>query len=424
MIKYLLLLAYLVFSFPALAQDMVRARQAIADLTAPQFHGRGYVQEGDKLAAAYIRGRFEALGLQALTPGYYQPFTLAVNRFPGQLSLQLDNRPLVPGRDFIAQAASGSGAFKGEVLLLDTLVFSQPEAGERFFRRKIKNKVLVLPRKFYEHLNRLPTAWHQQLNGICAVVLLVPGKLTATLAPRQAPWPVLEVQQAAWPTAVRQVSGRVDAVLDTHYPTQNVLAYIPGSALPDSFLVVTAHYDHLGRQGREVLFPGANDNASGTAMLLELAAWYAQPGNRPRYSMAFMAFGAEEAGLVGSAYYAQNPVFPLSRIRFLLNLDLLGAGEEGLMVVNGRILEKEFRLLSQLNGQHHYLPQIKSRGKAANSDHHHFTEKGVPAFFFYTLGGPRAYHDPQDTAANLPLSHFSQVFRLITDFFQTLYRYQ
>jgi Zn-dependent M28 family amino/carboxypeptidase len=199
-----------------------------------------------------------------------------------------------------------------------------------------------------------------------------------------------------------------------------VLAFIAGSAQPDSFLVLTAHYDHLGRQGREVLFPGANDNASGTAMLLELAAWYAQPRNRPRYSIAFMAFGAEEAGLVGSAFYTQHPLFPLSHIRFLVNLDLLGAGDEGLMVVNGRILEQEFNLLHQLNTRHHYLPLIKGRGKAANSDHYHFTEKGVPAFFFYTLGGPAAYHDPQDLAATLPLSGFTGVFWLIKDFFKVL----
>ena len=90
------------------------------------------------------------------------------------------------------------------------------------------------------------------------------------------------------------------------------------------------------------------------------------------------------------------------------------------MVVNGRILEQEYNLLHQLNTRHHYLPQIKSRGKAANSDHYHFSEKGVPAFFFYTLGGPSAYHDPQDLAATLPLSGFTGVFRLIKDFFKVV----
>lgn len=416
---YLLLLLALFIAVAGRAQDMARVRQTIAELTAPHMHGRGYVQQGDKIAAEFIRQRFRELGLQPLAPEYYQAFTLPVNRFPGKLSLQADGRLLVPGRDFIAHAASGSGSVAGQVLLLDTLIFSRPEAGESFFRKPLRRQVLVLPRKFYPQLSRLPEAWRRRLETVEAVILLVPGKLTATIAADQAPWPVLEVRQQSWPPAARAVSLQVDASLD-HYPTQNVLAYIPGSAQPDSFFVISAHYDHLGRQGQELLFPGANDNASGTAMLLELAAWYAQPQNRPRYSLAFMAFGAEEAGLVGSAFYTHNPVFPLSRIRFLLNLDLLGAGDEGLMVVNGRILEKEFHLLTRLNEQHGYLPQIKSRGKAANSDHYHFTEKGVPAFFFYTLGGPKAYHDPEDQAATLPLSRFPQVLRLITTFLQAL----
>jgi aminopeptidase YwaD len=417
--KKLFLFSLLALSFTSQAQDMSRARQTIADLAAPQMHGRGYVQEGDKHAAAYIRQRFRDLGLQALGPDYFQPFTFPVNRFPDKLSLQVDSRNLVPGQDFIAHAASGSGSVSGDVLLLDTLVFSQATAGERFFRQKLANKILVLPRKYYAQLNRLPDAWQRKVGQVKAVILLVPGKLTASLAAHQAPWPVLEVRQPSWPPAARAVSLQVDATLGPYW-TQNVLAYIAGSVQPDSFLVLTAHYDHLGRQGRDVLFPGANDNASGTAMLLELAAWYAQPHNRPHYSIAFMAFGAEEAGLVGSAYYTQHPLFPLSHIRFLVNLDLLGAGDEGLMVVNGRILEKEFSLLTQINAQHHYLPQIKSRGKAANSDHYHFTEKGVPAFFFYTLGGPSAYHDPEDLAATLPLSRFSGVFQLITAFLQAL----
>lgn len=417
--KHIFLLLALLIAAAGQAQDMARVRHTISELTAPHMHGRGYVQQGDKIAAAFIRQRFRELGLQPLAPDYYQPFTLPVNRFPGRLSLQTDGRPLVPGQDFIAHAASGSGSVSGLVLLLDTLVFTRPEAGESFFRKSLRNQVLVLPRKFYPQLHHLPEAWRRKVETVKAVVLLVPGKLTATVAAHQAPWPVVEVRQQSWPAAARSVSLQVDASLD-HYPTQNVLAFIPGSAQPDSFFVISAHYDHLGRQGQDLLFPGANDNASGTAMLLELAAWYAQPGNRPRYSVAFMAFGAEEAGLVGSAFYTQNPVFPLSRIRFLLNLDLLGTGDEGMMVVNGRILEQEFNLLTSLNEQHHFLPQIKSRGKAANSDHYHFTEKGVPAFFFYTLGGPKAYHDPEDQAANLPLSHFSQVFRLITAFLQKL----
>src|SRR5690606_14083057 len=97
---------------------------------------------------------------------------------------------------------------------------------------------------------------------------------------------------------------------------------------------------HIGGQGRDVYFPGANDNASGTTMLLELAEHYSQ--NPPDYSIVFMAFAAEEAGLLGSFHYTQNPFFPLQRIRFLINLDLLGTGDDGMMAVNGSIHPAEF----------------------------------------------------------------------------------
>ena len=210
------------------------------------------------------------------------------------------------------------------------------------------------------------------------------------------------------------------AQLKPQHEANNVIAYIAGSAQPDSFLVFTAHYDHLGGQGKAVYFPGANDNASGTAMLLELAAHYSQPQHRPNYSIVFMAFAAEEAGLLGSSYYTEHPLFPLSRIRFLVNLDLLGTGSEGMMVVNGKVHAPEYEQLQQLNQQHQYLPQLRSRGKAANSDHYPFSEKGVPAFFFYTLGGTAAYHNPNDHASQLPLTEFEDVFQLIVDFAKAL----
>ena len=209
---------------------------------------------------------------------------------------------------------------------------------------------------------------------------------------------------------------QIDAQLQRHYPTQNLAAIIRGNVQPDSFLVVTAHYDHLGMMGRKAYFPGANDNASGVAMLLELAAYYAQPGNRPACSIAFLLFGAEEAGLVGSSYFVQHPLIPLPGIKVLLNLDLLGTGEEGITVVNGRLLPAAFARLERLNAAGHYLPSIGARGRAANSDHFPFSEAGVPAFFVYTRGGSKAYHDVNDRPEALSLAGFKGVFSLLRDF--------
>jgi Zn-dependent M28 family amino/carboxypeptidase len=209
----------------------------------------------------------------------------------------------------------------------------------------------------------------------------------------------------------------IDAKLHRGYATQNVVGMVRGSAQPDSLLVVTAHYDHLGRIGRKAYFPGANDNASGTALLLELATYYARPENQLRYSIAFLAFGAEEVGLIGSRYFADHPLLPLNQIRFLVNLDLEGTGQAGATVVNGRLHEAEYRRLVRLNEQGRYLPELAARGRAANSDHYPFSEAGVPAFFIYTRGTPTHYHDVHDRAATLPLTGFGGVFQLVSRFF-------
>jgi len=94
----------------------------------------------------------------------------------------------------------------------------------------------------------------------------------------------------------------------------------------------------------------------------------------------------------------------------------MGSGDEGMMAVNGTVFTKEFALLEKINNENKFLTTVKKRGKAANSDHYFFSEKGVPAFFFYTLGGGTAYHDVYDVAETLPLSRFQEVFSLLKVF--------
>ena len=124
----------------------------------------------------------------------------------------------------------------------------------------------------------------------------------------------------------------------------------------------------------------------------------------------------EEAGLLGSKYFTEHPLVPLKNIRFLLNTDLAGTGEDGITVVNATEFPKEFALLNEVNDQQHLLKKINVRGKAANSDHYFFTEKGVPAFFFYTMGGITAYHDVLDKSATLPLNEHEDLFKLVVGF--------
>jgi Zn-dependent M28 family amino/carboxypeptidase len=187
--------------------------------------------------------------------------------------------------------------------------------------------------------------------------------------------------------------------------------------VPDSFIVFSAHYDHLGIMGTEAIFTGANDNASGCAMMLSLAKHYA--AHPAKYSMAFIGWGGEELGLLGSFNYVEHPVFPLGKIKFMVNVDIMGTGDDGITVVNGTGYKPRFDSMVVINKKLNLLKEVKIRNNAANSDHYPFVEKGVPAFFIYTLGGIKAYHDIYDKRETLPMTKFKEVYILLTEFVKT-----
>jgi len=124
--------------------------------------------------------------------------------------------------------------------------------------------------------------------------------------------------------------------------------------------------------------------------------------------------------LIGSKYFVNHPTVPLNQINFVFNMDLMGTGSEGGMIVNGRVYEEHFNRLIKINKEKNYLPSIKKRGRAANSDHYWFSEKGVPSFFIYLMGGISAYHDVDDISKTLPLAKYEDSFRLIRDFVDEL----
>jgi aminopeptidase YwaD len=426
------------------AQDMPRVRKTIEALASPRMHGRGYVQAGDKIAAAYLREQLKRLKLQPLPTDYTQLFVLDVNTFPDKLSFELASKHPVlrksikykPGRDYIAVEGSRGGAWHSLPLIwLDTLNPAKPELSDWLLRISLFDKALMLSGRTAGLLSKMPQPLRQHIDSAALWVKCVP-KLTASIAASQSKRGEIELltptvyrksvpgtldcgmDVPAFPDAFVDVV--IDAQLRRNYQTQNLAAIVRGSAQPDSFLVVSAHYDHLGMMGKSVYFPGANDNASGVAMLLELAAHYAKPGNRPACSVVFLLFGAEEAGLVGSQYFVAHPLVPLKNIKFLMNLDLLGSGEQGATVVNGRLHENAFRRLTAINDVHHYLPALGARGKAANSDHYPFSEAGVPAFYMYLRGASTAYHDVNDKPATLTLAGFPGAFGLVRDFLNEL----
>ncbi|MBK5284656.1 MAG: Zn-dependent exopeptidase M28 [Bacteroidia bacterium] len=251
------------------------------------------------------------------------------------------------------------------------------------------------------------------------IIAIEEKKLTWSVSSEAYPYPIFVVKRE-FIAVGKKISFDVTNKIIPEFKTQNLAGYYDGTSAEDSFIVITAHYDHLGMMGDSVYFPGANDNASGTSMMLDFLKYYSSEKNRPKCKVAFVAFAGEEAGLRGSEYFVNNPMIPLNRIKFLINLDLVGTGDEGIMVVNATEHPDKFKVLKKINKEKKYFSNIGQRGKAKNSDHYWFTEKGVKCFFIYTLGGISAYHDIYDRAETVPLTKYENLFRLLRDFVMEL----
>jgi hypothetical protein len=413
--KIILLLHLFMTVFQVKAQDISRIRKHIDTLCSPAMSGRGYVQGGDSIAAKYISEQFTAFQLQHWNNDYYQSFVMPINTFPLGANLQVGNKKLQLGINFLPKTTSGSGSGEAPILHLDSAIFSNQAKAKKFLNKNISKYALVVRQKDYPKLVGMPDAYLKKVYQAQVVIELTEKNLVASLSDYRQDLPIFEVKANSFDMKAKKAIWQVKSDFKHKHIANNIIGYVKGTAQPDSFLVFTAHYDHVGRMGN-VYFPGANDNASGTALLLELAQYYAQ--NPAKYSVVFMAFAAEEAGLLGSRFFCDSPLFPLRKIKFLTNLDLLGTGD-GLMVVNATVFPTYFDKLNEINQEKNYVKQLRKRGKAANSDHYFFTEKGVPSFYVYTLAPGAGYHDIYDKPETLSLEDVQNVFRLLTDFYSS-----
>ncbi len=362
------------------AQDLAFGRKMVDTLTAPYFWGRGYTNDGMVKAAEFLASQFKSYGLEPMEGrSFLQYFSYPVNTFPGKMEVNINGKELMPGKDFIVAAESKGLKAKGELVKKDSVTFINRDE------------------MFIVHLD---------------------DKLTWDVSCELGGYSKINVDKKSISGDPLNFKVNYENKFLHSFKTANVCAMVKGTSKPDSFIFITAHYDHLGGMGKETYFPGANDNASGVSLLLNLAHYYAK--HPQPYSIGFILFAGEEAGLIGSKYFTKNPLIPLKKIRFLVNTDLAGTGEEGITVVNATEFPKEFAMMNAVNDEGKFLVKINSRGKAANSDHYFFTEKGVPAFFFYTLGGIKAYHDVFDRAETLPLNEHEDLFKLLIKFNQKL----
>jgi aminopeptidase YwaD len=400
------------------------AKKIIQDLSAPEMHGRAYVNDGHKIAATYLAKEFKKTGLQKFGGSYFQKFPLTVNTQPAAMDLKIDGKTLVPGKDYLIDPSSPSlrGNFNCVVLKTADLL------NENIFVQKLtksKDKVILVDLYDLETQSKKAHAKileiirflrYSDAHPAAAILIFSPKKLTWHSSTIQSEKPSFSIGLQVEIKKIQQVSIHCKSRFIKKTISQNVIGFLKGRVASDSLLVISAHYDHLGRMGKNTYFPGANDNASGVALLLQLAKHFSTNENRPKYSLVFVAFGAEELGLLGSKYFVNHPPFALKNIKFLLNFDLAGTGSKGIQVVNATVYPNQFKTLQALNQKQGYIKAIKPRGPACNSDHCSFDAFEVPCFYSYTLGGIAAYHDVYDRFETLPLTSFEGYANLMKAF--------
>lgn len=412
------LLFSLFFTLTCFSQQKSYAKKVVDTLTSEYFAGRGVINNGEKKAANYIASEFNVFGVKQFNNTYFQEFLSPINTIYGKLSVRLDNTQLLAGRDYIVNAASGSinGTFK-LVNYNNATIPTKKELLNLSKKGFFNNKFVVIDVKSEPKNTENLALLKNNVIGVAGLIFLE-DKLTQHQSKTNNSYAIIHVLRDKIKLGNKTIILNINQQLKSDYNSQNVIGYIEGTQFKDSFIVLSAHYDHLGKMGNDVFFPGANDNASGVAMLLNMAKHYSK--NPPTKSIIFIAFGAEEIGLVGSEYFVENPTIPLKQINFVFNMDLMGTGSKGATIVNGSIYTNHFNKLIAINDKKGYLPVIKKRGKAANSDHYWFSEKGIPAFFIYLMGGINAYHDIDDVSETLPLTKYNDSFMLIRDFIDDL----
>lgn len=385
-----------------LATEGQNLKNDIEYLASETCFGRGLTNEGIFYAERYIVNELEALGLKVYTQGVKYKIN-SPNKSPLCI---INDDTLKVGYDFIPHpfCPPVNRTFSREEIDLldhdalekikDSLSLGSVSQVRRYLMKKSKKKEQGSLLLFVED-HPILSRQSQQYNR-----------------------PAYQIDKSFIPDTIHQVYVMNDVVLK-RTRTNNVIAVINGSTMRDSIICISAHYDHMGGFG-DVYYPGANDNASGVAVLLALARYYAE--TPPPMTLVFCFFTGEEQGLKGSWRYVKKPILPLKRIMMAVNLDMVGSGLNGYGVVGGNEQPNDISILEDVR-ETYGIGQLKLRPNSPNSDHFPFTAKGVKAMFFYASGGEQPYHHPDDVPETLDWQTMENTILLIKEYIQEKSKY-
>jgi hypothetical protein len=426
-------------------------------LSAPDMEGRASGTPGAARAAAHIAEEFRRAGLAPAgdAGGFLQAFTVPTGIRLGPTNTLAVRAPsaraLALGTDFTPLSVSADGAIEGDVAFAGYGITAPDLGYDDYAGIDVRDKVvLVLTREprpddpaspfrrpdAYHYSERSHKIINARQHGARAILLAAhPSASDALPALRgiSQPWGILAAHvsrtvadslAAASGATLADLARAIDgaraprsrpltgarvalavSLIRERGSTGNVVGILRGTdaALAGEAIVVGAHYDHLGHGGEGslapekvgVVHPGADDNASGTAVVMGLARRLAAAGGLPR-TIVFIAFGGEEMGLLGSAHYVKHPAVPLEKTALMLNFDMVGRMRDSRMYAGG--VDSGTGLRDVVTGAARDLGlKVEARGDPfAPSDHVAFYNAGRPVLFFFTGAHPD-YHRPSDT---------------------------
>jgi len=445
-------------STPVPQADPTRYISDIKSLSGPEMEGRGAGTKGLIRAEHLIEKRYRELGLQpAGVNGYAQPFAVITGaklKSDNNCSWQVadSKKSLKIDEDFVPFSFSSSGEVAAPVVFAGYGATADEFHYDDYAGLDVKDKIVVVlryePSGFAEksgnhgltqHAQVITKAINARNHGAKAVVVLN-GKLGdgeedmltrfgSVSGPENIGLVMVQLKNAAaeaWfqsaGKSLKEVQEQINSttkpasfafpetlrlslhtdIETTRATVNNVLAWLPGQT--DEYVIVGAHYDHLGRGNFDSLapsqigqiHPGADDNASGTAGVLELARLLAPQRGQLKRSILFMDFAGEELGLLGSAAWVQNPTRPLTKAVAMINMDMIGRIKDDKVYIGGVGTGSTFKsVLEQAQKETPFKIEY-SAGGYSSSDHTSFVSKKIPVLFFFS-GLHSDYHKPSDT---------------------------
>ena len=210
---------------------------------------------------------------------------------------------------------------------------------------------------------------------------------------------------------------------------ENIIGYIEGTDLKNELLVITAHYDHLGIKEDSLIYNGADDNGSGTSSIMEIAQAFMlakNEGKGPRRSVLIMPVSGEEKGLLGSKYYAENPIYPLENTIANLNVDMIGRiddyhdNSDYVYLIGSDRLSTELHQISEDVNKQHFNLELDYKFNEEDdpnryyyrSDHYNFAKNNIPVIFYFN-GIHADYHKTSDTVDKIHFKKIQKISRYI-----------